>query len=237
MTIYENEKSGPGNTSAQASPLDRFFGSYSAFQYDTSKSSAEEFQRLRRSSGWRRGDSEGERAWSDFRQALVKEFNWLFGTDPSDLLPWQNMCRFVGISGKKDTCHDCHTALKSQNFNLIDLVDVRRSGTGVVQVFSTEESLQEYTKKTASYFPYGHPKAGNLLRKLCSKPCENIVQKPWKKTTVKAARPRPLLHPDSSMRDGHTIRKDKDLPTSSKKREFRNTKKGRILAELAACID
>jgi len=109
MTNYGNEESGLRNTSAQASPLDMFFGSYSAFQYDTSKSSAEEFQRLRGSSGWRRGDPEGERAWSEFRQALVKEFNWWFGTDPSDLLAWQTICQFVGTSGKKDTCHDCHT--------------------------------------------------------------------------------------------------------------------------------
>ena len=112
-------------------------------------------------------------------------------------------------------------------------------------MFSTAESLQEYTKKTASYFPYGHPKAGNLLRKFCSKPRENIVQKPRKKATGKAARPRPLpplfcrppLHPDSSTRDGHTIRKDKDLLTSSKKSESRNRKKGRVLAESAECID
>jgi hypothetical protein len=61
-------------------------------------------------------------------------------------------------------------ALKKQHFNLVDLIDVRRRGTEIVQVFPTKEALWEYTKRTASYFPYNNPKAGNLLRKLLSEP-------------------------------------------------------------------
>ncbi|OCL06371.1 hypothetical protein AOQ84DRAFT_276940, partial [Glonium stellatum] len=148
------------------SPLNKFFLSYSAFEHNKLNSSAQEFQRLRRSCGWRRWDPEGDRAWADFRQALVKEFNWLFGTEPTDLLAWQTMCQFAGTIGKTDTCDNCYLALKSQNFSLVDLIDTRRRGTGVVQVFGSKESLSEYIKETASYFPRNHPKAGNLLRKL-----------------------------------------------------------------------
>jgi hypothetical protein len=52
----------------------------------------------------------------------------------------------------------------------VDLIDVRRRGTEIVQVFPTKEALEEYTRRTASYFPFGNPRAGKLLRKLLSKP-------------------------------------------------------------------
>lgn len=57
----------------------------------------------------------------------------------------------------------------------MDVVDVRRRGKGVAQVFSTEEALREYTIKTASYFPHGSPKAGNLLSRLLRKNDEEII--------------------------------------------------------------
>lgn len=90
-----------------AGPIERFFASYPDFQYDPSKSSAQEFQRLRMFYGGRRGDSESSEAWSGFRLALVKEFNRLFGTDPQDLLAWQTLCTFIGIQERFATCEDC----------------------------------------------------------------------------------------------------------------------------------
>ena len=92
---------------AQSGPLARFFGSYSDFEYDPLKPSAEEYTRLRRLYGWKRGDLEGETAWSAFRLALVKEFNRLFGTDSYDLLAWQNLCVIVGIQSRLKTREEC----------------------------------------------------------------------------------------------------------------------------------
>lgn len=80
-----------------ASHLDRFFQTYPNFQHNPSTPSGEEYRRLRRSKSWAWGDPKGEQAWSDFRLALVKEFNRLFGTDRYDLLAWQNLCALVGI--------------------------------------------------------------------------------------------------------------------------------------------
>lgn len=94
-------------TISQASPIERVFGSYTDFQYNPSRSSAEEFQRLRRSYGSRRGSPDGNEAWLGFRLALVKEFNRLFGTDPHDLLAWQTLCTFVGIRERFATCDEC----------------------------------------------------------------------------------------------------------------------------------
>lgn len=90
-----------------ASPIERFFGYYPDFPYNPSKPSAEQFQSMRKTFRWRRGDAEGGQAWADFRLALVQEFNWLFGTDERDLLAWQNVCAFVGVRGTFETCDDC----------------------------------------------------------------------------------------------------------------------------------
>ena len=86
MGRHRKENNIHHNIQAPVGPIERFFGSFSNFQYSPSKSSAGEYQRLRKFYGWRRGDSEGETAWLGFRLALVKEFNRLFGTDPNDLL-------------------------------------------------------------------------------------------------------------------------------------------------------
>lgn len=91
----------------QSGPLASFFGSYSNFIHNPSKPSGEEFTRLRRLYRWKRGDLEGETAWSAFRSALVKEFNGLFGTDSFDLLAWQNLCMIVGIQSRHKTREEC----------------------------------------------------------------------------------------------------------------------------------
>lgn len=92
---------------AQAGPIERFFASYSEFQHNPSKPTAEEYQRLRRFYNWRRGDTEWDTARSRYRLALVKEFNQLFGTDPKDLLAWQTLCTFVGSRERYTTRDDC----------------------------------------------------------------------------------------------------------------------------------
>ncbi len=107
MARHLNEERTHLRTISQASPIERFFRSYPNLQYNPSRSSAEEFQHLRKLYGWQRGDSDGERAWLGFRLALVKEFNRLFGTDPNDLLAWQTLCMIVGAQGRLTTRDDC----------------------------------------------------------------------------------------------------------------------------------
>lgn len=80
---------------------------------------------------------------------------------------------------------------------------------GVAQTFQTEETLREYTKRTASYFPYNSPKAGKLLRLL--------LQKLRQSRFNKISRP-PLSRP-LSPRDGVT----KDVAPSTSRGIKRHT--------------
>jgi hypothetical protein len=60
---------------------------------------------------------------------------------------------------------------KSRLFNLVDVVDAHRRGkSDVVPTFANAEELEEYTKKTAAYFPRYHEAAGNLLKRVLRKP-------------------------------------------------------------------
>lgn len=95
--------------------------------------------------------------------------------------------------------------MESRHFNMVDVIDARRRGNGEAQVFATNEALQEYTRRTGSHFPHGHPKAGLLLRLVLRRPRDS--QKEYDKA------------------------RDKDLPTSSSKKEARSRKKNRIVAE------
>lgn len=122
-------------TISQASPIERFFGSYSEFQYNPSGSSAEQYQHLRKLYGWQRGDSDGERAWSGYRLALVKEFNRLFGTDPKDLLAWQTLCMVVGIRDRLMTCDDCIR---------VRLIPSSLSGTQLITAVEFAESALQH---------------------------------------------------------------------------------------------
>ncbi|KAF4631805.1 hypothetical protein G7Y89_g6318 [Cudoniella acicularis] len=150
-------------------PIEDFFTSYSAFTYIPSAPSGQEFQRLRISQGWKRGDVAGEAAWEAFRLALVKEFNVGFGTDASDLLAWQTLCAIVGIERVRQiaSCEECEKVLKSRHFNLVDLVDVHRRGENeTIRTFASAEALEQYTRDNAAYFPRYHEAAGNLLRRV-----------------------------------------------------------------------
>ena len=90
-------------------PIEDFFASFSPFVFNPLAPSGNEFQRLRREKGWKRGDAEGGIAWGAFRLALVKEFNAGFGTDASDLLAWQTLCTIIGVEKayQMTSCEAC----------------------------------------------------------------------------------------------------------------------------------
>ncbi|MCJ1434339.1 hypothetical protein MMC27_003706 [Xylographa pallens] len=222
---------------APASHIERFFKSYPEFDFNPLHSSAAEFQRMRRFYGWQRDDilGIGNEAWGAYRTALVKEFNRLFGTDEHDLLAWQTLCGFVGLResafrGNSATCDFCREALQNRHFNLVDLVDARRHGDEPAQVFPTEEALQEYTKRTASYFPHDNSKAGRLLKNLLRKPRKDMAGN----LNTFPSYP-PPKHQDKPVQSKSS--KMKEASSSTQVREVRTAKKHRMIAEALEAAD
>ena len=105
----------------------------------------------------------------------------------------------------------------------MDVIDARRRGAGTAQVFPTKESLEEYTKRTASYFPRDSRKSGKLLRQLLRKPLKN-------ENVIRDVNKSPLF-PPPYVQDGRYEVKNKALPTLSNGGEARSTKRQQLMRE------
>ncbi|KAG2158682.1 uncharacterized protein EDB93DRAFT_1245913 [Suillus bovinus] len=146
-------------------PLDDFFATYPKFTYNSSASAPLEFYRMCDQFCWDREDEEREQAHSDFKDALVKQFNEIYGTDVNDLTSWRNLCQIVRVSPIPDTLDLCREAVKATHVNIVDLIDTKVTEEPVT-IFSSEVDLSEYTKATGKYFPRDNAYAGGLLRYL-----------------------------------------------------------------------
>ncbi|KAI9567947.1 hypothetical protein HD554DRAFT_2314600 [Boletus coccyginus] len=154
------------STPGSSSLLDAFFADYSPqFQYDATASSSLEFYRLCDESGWDRDDPERKEAHQKFKDALVRQFNFAYGTDVNSLANWQNLCHVVRIDPVPDGLHACREAVYYSFVNLVDLVDTKNTGVDV-RVFNSERELSDYTKSTGKFFPRDSAYAGGLLRYL-----------------------------------------------------------------------
>lgn len=99
---------------SESSPLDAFFANYyPEFEYDATESASLEFYRLCDQFGWDRDDPEREEAHSDFKNALVQQFNRLYGTDEDNLSDWQNLCYIVRVQPIPDDLDACREASTS----------------------------------------------------------------------------------------------------------------------------
>lgn len=75
--------------------IDRFFAGYPKFNYSSSNPIWTEFNRMRDFFDWDRDDEED--AKRDFKAAMVKQFNDIYGTDPNNLENWQKLCHVLNI--------------------------------------------------------------------------------------------------------------------------------------------
>ncbi|KAF8550040.1 hypothetical protein OG21DRAFT_518669 [Imleria badia] len=146
------------------SPLEAFFSTYyPQFEYDPTGSASHGFYRLCDESGWDRHDPERQAAHQDFKDALVQQFNDIYGTDEDDLGEWQKLCHVVDMDTIPDDLDACREAIRETHVNLVDLVDGHLPGHHV-RVFDSERELSEYTRHTGKYFPKENAYAGGFLR-------------------------------------------------------------------------
>jgi hypothetical protein len=57
-----------------------------------------------------------------------------------------------------------HGLFEFRHVNIVDLVNLRRTGKDDIQVFATLEDLRVYTKEPGPFFPKDFPAAGALLK-------------------------------------------------------------------------
>jgi hypothetical protein len=89
-----------------STPLDRFFLSFPAFNYDPSLPPATSYKCLQKQQRWHRNDPASEEGWDRYQNALTEEFQLWFGAE-DDLEAWHALCRAIGIDPPPVTCKLC----------------------------------------------------------------------------------------------------------------------------------
>lgn len=170
-------------TNRQA-PLDDFFATYPKFEYNSSASASSEFYRMCDEFDWDKGNKKREQAYLDFKDALVQQFNDIYGTDVNDLTSWRTLCQIVHVSPIPNSLESCREAVKATHVNIVDLVDTETTGEPVT-VFVSEVDLSQYTISTGKFFPRDNAYAGGLLRYLLRRiinPRQERVSRSGRKT-------------------------------------------------------
>ncbi|KAM5535655.1 hypothetical protein V8D89_010642, partial [Ganoderma adspersum] len=142
-----------------------FFDMYPTYPYDPAASFVDEFNKLNAFFGWPKFPAECDErdlARNRMRDAMVKQFNNVYGTDVDDLVAWQNLCRALEVDPIPSKMRKCRTAVMSTHVNICDLVDAPLLGKP--KLFPTEGELAEYSRSTGKIFPRSNIHAGSLLR-------------------------------------------------------------------------
>ncbi|UPK89747.1 hypothetical protein LCI18_000682 [Fusarium solani-melongenae] len=161
-----SEKEG-SSKKEEDSPIDLFFAKYPEFDYMRDKPLWDEFVRIGQHSKWQ-GPKKAQ-VKNDFRDALVEEFNCVYGKDESSLENWAKLCQAMGLSAPK-TLKEAHNIVRGAYVNLVALVQSPRTGESV-EVFKSVQDLRQFTAKTKWTFPQEHTQAGGLLNMLLQKMC------------------------------------------------------------------
>ncbi|KAL2693809.1 hypothetical protein Neosp_000375 [[Neocosmospora] mangrovei] len=147
------------------SPIDLFFAKFPKFDYMRDKPLWNEFHRMVEHFKWQ--GAERGHFKSEFREALVEEFNYVYGTDEGSLENWGKLCQTIGLSIPK-TLKEAHKIVGGVHVNLVTLVQRLRTGEPV-EVFKSVQDLRQFTAKSKWIFPLEHDQAGGLLKMLLRK--------------------------------------------------------------------
>jgi hypothetical protein len=87
-------------------PLDVFFRSFPAFNYDPSLPPATSYANLQRQEGWRPNSAASDDTWNRYQDALQSELHLWYGAE-NDLTAWHALCRAIGVDPLPKTCEQC----------------------------------------------------------------------------------------------------------------------------------
>ena len=90
--------------------IHEFFAEYSQFDYNPDAPFLKEFRRLSREMRWSREETDTAR---DFlREAMVHQFQEMYGTNVDDLRAWQLLCSALGEDPPPETIAECRKVSK-----------------------------------------------------------------------------------------------------------------------------
>lgn len=88
--------------------------------------------------GWDREDDARENTHNDFKDALVQQFNHIYGTNQDDLASWRTLCQIVHVSPIPDTLKSCREVEAQLVFICVKLTSLHnRQLRPVMSILST----------------------------------------------------------------------------------------------------
>lgn len=87
-------------------PIRDFFANYPDFEYNSKAPFLSEFKRMGKDLGWK--TKEREAAMDDLRDAMVKQFNAMYGTRVDALESWRLLCSALGMNPAPKDIKNCH---------------------------------------------------------------------------------------------------------------------------------
>lgn len=94
-------------TKRDSDAISAFFTKYPDFHYDHKRGVAEEFYRMCDFFAWDKDDEQCKEARRAFKDAMVIQFNSLYGTDVANIENWHKLCVALYIEPLPDTVHHC----------------------------------------------------------------------------------------------------------------------------------
>ena len=113
-----------------ANHLQRFFARYPSFPFDPFAPANIQFGDLRCHFGWGREDEEWQRAKCDYKDALVHEFNQIYGTNENDIQSWHALCRVLGLYPIPQGLNACREVRPEKSFYLRGVITCSSRGEG-----------------------------------------------------------------------------------------------------------
>ena len=97
---------GSGKGKRKSGPVKTFFEAYPSFDYRPNASSSKEFHRLCGHYHWDRDDPDRLEAHNNFKDALVQQFNVIYGTDEADIESWRGLSRALNFDSIPDSARE-----------------------------------------------------------------------------------------------------------------------------------
>ncbi|KAJ8595549.1 hypothetical protein M405DRAFT_929464 [Rhizopogon salebrosus TDB-379] len=225
--LVDSNRSTKRSKTYTQTPLDEFFARYPGFEYNSSASASLEFYRLCNKFNWDKEDEARQCAHNNFKNALVQQFNHIYGTNQDDLTSWRTLCQIVQISPIPDALQSCREAVKNTHVNIVDLLDTKTTEKPV-KIFVSEMELSEYTKRMGKFFPRDNAYAGGLLkyllRHIINPRPEVVSSRRIQKKRTEAMSGRETQKKRTKARSGQEIQKKRTEAASGQKRQKKRTK-------------
>lgn len=146
-------------------PIGKFFARYNQFDYDAHSEAWSEYHRMTAFFNWKKDGKKERAANALFREAIVSQFELLYGVNENKLATLQLLCLKLEVLPVPGSVTSCKKAISKIHVNIMDFIDSERTGDPV-RKFGSLSQLRRYTVTHKKVFPRVEARESALLKYL-----------------------------------------------------------------------